>query len=159
MRPIRRQERKTTEAEALEILSRCAVCHLAMVDGDRPYVVPLSFGLAREGDRNAIYFHAAAEGRKLEILAKNPRVCFEAVAEHHVVESEIACGHTMGYESVIGGGVVEVLDGEQDKRRGLTAVMANYSARTDFIFPKEALARTCVLRLEIEELTGKRNKK
>lgn len=68
---MRRKEREICDPEEMEsIISRACVCRLAMCEGYAPYVVPLCFGY--EGEY--LYFHSATEGRKLEILKKNPRV-------------------------------------------------------------------------------------
>lgn len=62
-----------TREEAFEFLERAPVAHLGMIDGDEPYVTPMSFVIA--GDR--IYFRTVA-GRKLAALETNPAVCVEA---------------------------------------------------------------------------------
>ena len=71
---MRRQEREIRdEAEIQEILEKGLVCRLGLYDGQYPYVVPLNYGY-RNG---CIYFHCAREGRKIDILKKNDRVCIE----------------------------------------------------------------------------------
>lgn len=59
--------------DALEILENAPVAHLGVVEGDRPYVTPMSF--VYDGER--LYFRTMA-GRKLEALRENPNVCIEA---------------------------------------------------------------------------------
>ena len=44
-----------------------------MADEAGPYIVPLNFGFSDD----SLYFHSAHKGRKIDILKKNPRVCFE----------------------------------------------------------------------------------
>jgi hypothetical protein len=71
---MRRKDREITDrAELLRILAKARVCRLALVDGDRPYVVPLTFAL----DGADLVLHSARTGRKLDILRRNPAVCFE----------------------------------------------------------------------------------
>src|SRR4030042_5421966 len=85
---MRRKEKEIAEREVLEkILHKAPVCHLAMSDQDQPYVVPLNFGY----NDNALYFHCAQEGKKLDILRKNNRVCFEVDVDHELVKGESAC--------------------------------------------------------------------
>ena len=49
---MRRKDREITGlAEIMEILSRCQVCRLGMCQKGMPYVVPLNFGVEREGER------------------------------------------------------------------------------------------------------------
>ena len=80
------------------IIKRCRVCHLALCDDGQPYVVPLSFGY----DGEYLYFHAAREGRKIDIIKKNHRVGFEFDILQEIVKSEDACSWGAKYESVIG---------------------------------------------------------
>lgn len=59
--------------EALEVLETAPVAHLGLIDGDQPYVTPMSFVV--EG--NKIFFRTMA-GKKLDVLKTNPNVCIEA---------------------------------------------------------------------------------
>jgi uncharacterized protein len=54
--------------EVRAILERARVVRVAMVDGARPYLVPLSFAL----DGDDLVLHSAQEGRKLDVLRRNP---------------------------------------------------------------------------------------
>ncbi|MBK8479466.1 MAG: pyridoxamine 5'-phosphate oxidase family protein [Opitutaceae bacterium] len=56
-----------------EIFASAEVCRIAMVDHGEPYLVPMNFRVLD----NALYFHSSATGRKIEILKKSNRVCFE----------------------------------------------------------------------------------
>lgn len=75
---MRRKDREITDICAiLELVSECKVCRLAMTDGGIPYIVPLNYGYEYADGALTFYFHSAKEGRKLEILKKNPAVCLE----------------------------------------------------------------------------------
>jgi len=58
-----------------EIIDKADVLHLAMADGNVPYVVPLSFGY----DGCNIYFHCAKEGLKLDFIRRILMSVFEFV--------------------------------------------------------------------------------
>jgi len=122
-----------------------------MCDAGMPYIVPMNYGL---GD-NCLYLHCAREGRKLEILKKNDRVCFEMDLMREVKRVEMGCGCTAVYESVIGFGRAVLVEDAGEKRRGLDRIMEHYG-QGPFAYTKENLARTAVLRVDIESLTGKR---
>ena len=47
---------------------------------ERPYVVALNFGFDRLEDSLILYLHSASEGRKMDILKKNPNVYFRWIA-------------------------------------------------------------------------------
>ena len=78
---MRRKDREITHIRTiLDLVSECKVCRLAMTDGGVPYIVPLNYGYEYADGALTFYFHSAKEGRKLEILKKNPTVCLEAGA-------------------------------------------------------------------------------
>lgn len=77
--------RKDREIKCLDdifsVVENCAVVHVAMVDGGKPYVVALNFGFERRGGSLILYLHSAQEGKKMDILRKNPNVVFLLVCE------------------------------------------------------------------------------
>ncbi|MGF2412740.1 pyridoxamine 5'-phosphate oxidase family protein [Ferruginibacter sp.] len=60
------------EVQINNILTSQAIGRLACTDGEQPYIVPLTF--AYDGD---YIYGQTNEGLKLEMLRKNPHVCFE----------------------------------------------------------------------------------
>ena len=83
-----------------EILSKAKFLRLALSDAEIPYVVPISFGYKE----NAIYIHSSQKGKKIDILKRNPRVCFEADFETEVMTADDPCRYNVRYRSVIGMG-------------------------------------------------------
>jgi nitroimidazol reductase NimA-like FMN-containing flavoprotein (pyridoxamine 5'-phosphate oxidase superfamily) len=128
------------------------ICHLAMVDQGEPYIVTLNYGY-RE---STMYFHSAVAGRKTRILGNGSRVCFTVVPSHELLTAEKACDFSARYESVVGYGAVRLIEDPEEKRRGLSIIMAQYAAG-DFTFPEAVLAKTAVFAVDIEELSGKSN--
>lgn len=150
---MRRAEKEIKDQTDIDnIIKEARVCRLAMADKDQPYVVPLNFGY----DYPYLYFHSAAQGRKLDILADNPKVCFEFDNMEKLVKNKVACEWGAAFSSVIGDGVAELLKTNDEKQQALTCIMAQYSGRT-FEFPKENLARTAVIRVKISKMTGKQS--
>ena len=93
--------RKITDIEEIEgIINKAIVCHIGLVDDKEPYVVPVSFGY----ERNALYLHGNLKGRKVELIKKNNRVCFEMEVDLELKKAEEACDWAMKYMSVIGVG-------------------------------------------------------
>ncbi len=146
---MRKKEREIYDPLATEsIIERANVCRLAMCEKGVPYVVPLCFGY----EVGALYFHSATEGRKLEILKDNPKVCFEMDVDWELVRSGNRCN--MKYRSVIGNGHATLVEEPADKRHALDLIMRHYH-QEPFAYPEATLKRTAIIKVEIEEMTGK----
>jgi hypothetical protein len=151
---MRRNEREITDRKDIDdIIRRCRVCHLAMCDEGQPYVVPLNFGY----DGGFLYFHAAPEGRKIDIIKRNNRVGFEFDILHDIVTAEQACKWGAKYESVMGSGTAEIVDDLEAKKEALQLIMRQYGNGT-WDFKEEILKKTLVLRVRILEISGKARK-
>lgn len=149
---MRRTERQITDlAEMERVLRGATVVHLAMVDEGRPYVVPLNFGYAD----GCLYLHGASEGRKMAVLARNPRVSFCLYTDNELVRGTKGCDWSARYRSVIGEGHVEILEGDDARRRGLDIILKQYATGT-YEYRPETLERTCVFRVVIDSMTGKK---
>lgn len=154
---MRRKDREITDfQEMIEIIKKCDVCRLALNDEGFPYIVPLNFGLEVKGEQVFLYFHAAAEGRKLELLAKDNRATFEMDCGHNLILDEEEMNCTMAYESVIGHGTIEIVP-EEEKFAALKILMRQYHAE-DFPFNTDMMKVTTVLKLTVHDMTGKRRK-
>ncbi|MBW1668778.1 MAG: pyridoxamine 5'-phosphate oxidase family protein [Deltaproteobacteria bacterium] len=151
---MRRKEKEVTDpAEIDSIILKASVCRVAMFADGYPYIVPLCFGYKEK----TLYFHTASEGKKLEIIGKNPRVCFEIDIDHELTESDKACNWGMKYRSVIGFGKASVVDDLEEKQEALDTIMSHYSTRRPFSYNKKAFKKTTVLRIDVESMTGKKS--
>jgi hypothetical protein len=155
---MRRKDRELTDrADYLSILEKADVCHLAMSDNNVPYLVTMNFGLKH--DQNLVlYFHCANEGKKIDILKRNNLVCFGADIDHELFLSEkgTSCGCSMRFRSVVGMGRVSFVTDRTEKREALVAIMRHYTQMTVPVFDEEKIDRTTILRLDVEQMTGKR---
>ena len=148
---MRRQDREIAEREGIdEILTANSVCHLAMVDDGRPYVVPMTYGY----DGRCIYLHSATAGRKVEALRRDGRVCFSIFDGFHPPGADLACRKSTKYRSVIGTGTVTFLEGE-DKVAALDMLMRQVYGVGRQDFPPQKLENVLALRIDIDTLTGK----
>ena len=148
---MRRQDKEIqNESEIKAIIKKAGVCRLGMINGNKPYIVPLCFGY----HDNVLYFHSSLKGKKLDILQKNPNVCCEFDLITELVESDNPCNWGMKYQSVIGFGKVVFIASLAEKLKALNIIMAQYSKR-QFQFPENKLKVTSVFKVEIENMTGK----
>ena len=98
---MRRKDKEISDSSTIKtIIQNSSVCRLAMINGDKPYIVPLSFGF----HENSLYFHGALKGLKIDLLKENPNVCFEFDTLYETITSEKACDFSMKYQSVVGTG-------------------------------------------------------
>ena len=152
---MRRKDREITDFnEIIEIIKKCDVCRIALNDEDFPYIVPLNFGLDVQGEQVFFYFHAAMEGKKLDLIAKDNRATFEMDCDHKFILYEERMSCTMGYASVIGHGTIETVKGE-DKYEALKILMRQYHAE-DFKFNTDMIKVTTVLKMTVTDMAGKR---
>lgn len=104
-----------------------------------------------------IYFHSAIEGEKIEDILRDNRVCFEVdVPLRYVKAKSDPCSAFYQYRSVILKGRAEIIEDIEEKRMVMKALMEKYQPEGGYSdFPKEKLAITAVIRIDIEAMTGK----
>ena len=152
---MRRKDREITDFnEIIDIIKKCDVCRIALNDDEYPYVVPLNFGLDVQGNQVFFYFHAAMEGKKLDLIAKDNRATFEMDCDHNFILYEERMSCTMGYASVIGHGTIEIVADEY-KYESLKILMRQYHAE-DFKFNTDMMKVTTVLKMTVTDMLGKR---
>lgn len=150
---MRKKEKEITEKTAIEaVIRKSLVCRLGLSDGNTPYIVPVCFGYRD----CTIYVHGSLKGKKIDILKNNPKVCFEFDIIAQIVEAENACNWDIKYQSVIGYGRASFIEGLDEKRKALDAIMNQYSDKP-FQFPENVLNRTSVIKIEIASMTGKQS--
>ena len=76
---MRRFKQALSEQECFDILTKEKRATLAVSSPDYPYALPINFYFDKED--KAIYFHSAKAGRKAELIAADPRVCFTVVEQ------------------------------------------------------------------------------
>lgn len=150
---MRRKEKEITDIKEIEeIIKSSKALHLGLCIDNIPYVVPMSFGYKDK----VIYFHSAKEGKKVDILKQNNKVCFEFNIDNEVVKSEKGCNWGMRFRSVIGFGKTHFVETLEEKKQALEIIMQQYSDKT-FKFPEKQLNNTLVGKIDIEQITGKQS--
>lgn len=150
---MRKAQREIKDINKIaEILNASRTIRLGLHDEPFPYVVPLSFGWEKLGDKIFIYFHCAKEGKKIDLIARNNAVCVEADILGGYVKTER--GVTADYKSVIAYGYAERVLGDE-AARGIDLLLEHcgiegYSAKECVL--TELVA---VYRIEIKSITGK----
>jgi len=149
---MRRKDREIMDQAAIRaVMEEAQVCRIGLSDDGMPYVVPMNFGL---GER-CVYLHCAREGRKIDVIRKNDRVCFEMDIIHEVYRHELGCGCSTRFDSVIGFGRAVIVEEPDEKRLALDRIMEHYGAQGPFSYSEEFFAKTTIIRIDIETMTGK----
>ncbi len=157
---MRRSDKEIKDPQILhEILNQSVVCRIALCDGEKPYLVPMNFAYSE----NRLYLHSATSGRKIDILKENNNICFQMDIKTQMVRSENPCNWGMKYLSVIGSGKAHLIDDLSGKKDALDIIMAKYSLKSLesdeklFEYSEKSLNNVLVIRVEVEEITGKKS--
>jgi hypothetical protein len=150
---------EVTDIREIErIFSEAKVCRLALMNGEYPYVIPMCFGYDMHGDMPELYFHCAAQGRKLELVKKDNHAAFEIDCMKEIIPGEIPCTFTASYESVTGSGTVEIINGIE-KLTGLNCIVRKYDdSQKESKYSEQALNSVVILKLTVTELCCKIHK-
>ncbi len=156
--PLRREDRAITDpAEIDRILSAARFATIALADAGEPYVVTLSCGY--DAVQGRLCFHVAPEGRKLDIIQRNPRACVTVVEDLGYKLGE--CAHP--FRSVVMEGRMRLVSAPDEMRETMRVLIGQLEAPEDAaeVYSRNnldddgALVRFRMLVFEIENMTGK----
>lgn len=155
---VRRQDRLLEETDAIELLQNGEYGVLSMIEerqgAEAGYGIPINY--VWDGAK-AIYFHCAPEGHKLVSLRQNAKVSLCVVGFTHVISHKF----TTAYESIIARGTMDIKLSPEERRAGLKLLVDKYSPEDREMganYIEKSFHRTNVIRLDIEELSGKTKK-
>ena len=113
---------------------------------------PLCFGY----ENRTLYFHTGMKGKKVDVLEKNPNVCFEFDVDCKAVRQPEACDWAMAYRSVIGYGKASFVTSPERKRKALDVIMRQYGGDAG-PYPDAKIKVTRIIQVEISRMRGKRS--
>ncbi|MBI9013483.1 MAG: pyridoxamine 5'-phosphate oxidase family protein [Clostridiales bacterium] len=149
---MRRKEKSMESMKEIELIIQSEkVLRLGLCAENQPYIVPVNYGYLNK----QFFIHCAKEGRKLDMIAKNPNVCIEIERANELVTGDVACQYTMKFESIIGFGQATILTELEDVKMGLEILMAQFSD-LKFTFNEKAMSRVAIIKIDIDEITGKK---
>lgn len=128
---MRRKDRERNEQFALEVVRKAEYGTLATVNADNtPYCVPISAVLLN----NYIYFHCAGEGKKLDNIVHNNKVCLTFVGNTKRIPEKF----TTEYASAVVRASCFVVVNDEEKLAALKAITQKYAASSMGCFDDEA---------------------
>jgi len=162
---VRRKDREIEDpAKLAGVLREARYVTLALSRENVPYLVSLSHSY--DADAGCLYFHCAAEGKKLDFMKANPRVWGQAILDRGYVDGE--CNHL--FVTVMFDGKVELVEDMAGKRRIMSHMFAGQQRSPAAggggdVDPHVARIRqdgelkgTTVGRILLGQLTGKHSK-
>ena len=156
MRSMRRREKEVTDREEMvRVLETARYVTVAMCGEDGPYLVTLSH--CYDHDRDAIYFHCAREGRKVDILKRDGRVWGQALIDLGYADGR--CDHL--YQTTQFRGRVTFVDDPAEKRHALEIMVRKNEKEPESVYAEqvtdESVSHVNIGRIDIELMTGKRS--
>lgn len=147
---VRRQDRLLDKDEAIHLLNEGEYGFLSLGNEEGGYGIPISFVYHLD----AIYFHCAPEGVKLDYIDKCRTACFCVVGRTAVQASKF----TTAYESVLAFGRLQVVSDDIERIKALELIIDKYSPEhkeTGLKYAQKSFQRTKILRLDIDRFSGK----
>ena len=154
---MRRQDKKMSDPNLIErVIQKGTVVHIAMMDGDKPYQIPLNYGYKD----NSFYIHSAREGKKIELLKENSLVHFQIETGVEVKNTDQAYRCGTNYECVMGYGRATIVDDPREKMLGANILMNHYREGWGHKHQyKGCLTEIFIIRIDIDTdtVTGKKS--
>lgn len=150
----KREFKITDEAQIRLILDTAKVLRLGLAVDNEPHIIPLNYGYSMEEGKLTFYLHSAVKGNKLELMGKNPNVCFELDCDYQPFEGVLPCQYGLGYSAVSGRGRVTIVEDVEEKMAAMSILMKTQTGR-DFTFNERLVSIVSVIRLDVSEYTAK----
>lgn len=155
---LRRKEQEIKDpAELKAILAKTKYVTVAMCRDNEPYLVTLSHGYDQQ--RNAIYFHCAFAGKKIDFLKANDRVWGQAFIDRGYAQGK--CDHL--FTSVQFSGRATFVEEAEEKKHALAVMIRQLENDPEKVLAAKVtdarVAATNIGRIDIGFLSGKRTEK
>ncbi|MFX0003814.1 MAG: pyridoxamine 5'-phosphate oxidase family protein [Candidatus Hodarchaeota archaeon] len=154
---MRRIEKEIKDKGTLiELLKEGKYTVISLSKENEPYIITLSYGY--DESKNALYFHCAKEGQKIDFIKSNPYVCGTVIEDNGYEE---ACGQA--FRSVVFRGKMVIIEDLIEKKYGFEILLNQLEVDPNIIKSKylkkdEAYENSGMLRLDIIDFTGKEQK-
>ena len=154
---MRRKEKEITDdREIVDIIKKGKFTSISMSKENEPYIITLSYGYDQA--KNALYFHCATEGQKIDFIKSNPRVC-GSIIEDNGYEDE--CGQA--FRSVVYRGNITIITEIKEKKHGFEILIDHLEknpslTKKNLLKNEDVYIKPAILRLDITEITCKEEK-
>jgi len=144
------------EKNLIEILKGGKFTTISMCKDNEPYMVTLSYGYDKS--KNALFFHCAKEGQKIDFIQANPYVCGTVIEDNGY---EDGCGQA--FRSIIFRGKMAIIEELEEKRYGFDILINQLETnpmviKNKFLKKDTTYENAGMLRLDIIDISGKEEK-
>ncbi|WP_054028413.1 pyridoxamine 5'-phosphate oxidase family protein [Bacillus sp. FJAT-28004] len=123
MFPVRLQKRECTDQDKIQsFLLNAKTGFLGLSANGLPYVVPLNFTWLND----TVYFHGAAEGRKISYIQQNPEACFTVSEEYGTLTHPVPAHTDTSYMSVIISGQIQFVNELDEAAEAMQSMLDKY---------------------------------
>lgn len=151
-REMRRAKQKLEIDECKKLLKNTKRAFLAVCgDDDYPYTLPINYYYDEKD--NAIYFHSAICGHKIDSIKRNNKVSLSIIGEEYKDDE----GYFYYVKSVIVFGKVEIVENEDIRYNKLLNFGMKYFPSKEYTIDelKQSMARALLIKIDILHISGK----
>jgi hypothetical protein len=152
---LRRSEKALDDSREIEqVLASVRIMTVACCLENVPYLFTVDF--AWDQQSRELWFHCATEGRKIEVLQANPRVCVTVIEDRGYLDGE--CDHA--FRSLILEGKARVITDLSEKRRALELLARKHERQPEAVLARfagndEAVRKVGMVRISVDSISGK----
>ncbi len=155
---VRRSDKELVDQKTIEeILASQRIMTVACCRDNEPYLFTVDF--VWDSQARELWFHCATEGRKIDILGTNRRVCVTVVEDRGYIHGE--CDHA--YRSLILRGEAHLVADLAEKRRGIELLVRRHESEPDSVLGRlgddESVRKVGIVRIVVEAISGKQGPK
>ena len=153
---MRRKDREITDSLVIEdFIAKEQIIRIAFYDNGDIYIVPVNYGFINDNGKYIFYFHGAKAGRKYELTKSSPKAGFEVDGNYELIEADKACSFSAKFQSVIGTGVLSIVEDKDEKIKGLNTIMKQTTLKSGWSYNDSMLNGVAVFKLDVEKMSCK----
>jgi len=155
---LRRSDKALDDPREIEqVLATVKIMTVACCSENAPYLFTVNF--VWDPQSRDLWFHCATEGRKVNILRVNPRVCVSVIEDRGYIQEE--CDHA--YRSIIMEGKGSLVTDLSEKRRALRLLVQKLEPRPEEVLARfaddDSVRKVGIARISVEAISGKQGPK
>lgn len=155
-RDMRRSDKQMDQDEAFKVLAECEEGYLSTISVDNGYPHPVCVNHFYDGE--ALYFHCAKSGHKIDNINANNKVSFICAKDIEVVKRK----YSTNFKSVIVYGRASIVEDKEKRKEILYQLSKRFVGKFIANFASElanSINVTEVIKIEIDHISGKKTKK